>query len=214
MPECAGAILAGGLGSRMGHVDKSRLPVGGRAIVERLLAAFDGLFSEILIAAKDPGLFTDLVANAPTNSPIKTVPDLIDKRGSLTGLHAVLSQAKASHCFVTACDAPFVSPRLIALMLSRLEPEDDVLIPRKPDGYLEPLCAVYSKRCLPYIQAQLAVDRFKIVDFFSRVRVREIAPEDVLTADPELISFFNVNTPGDLELAQVMERPGPAPRGK
>lgn len=201
MPECAAAILAGGLGSRLGHVDKARLEVGGQPILERLLAVCQGLFSEILVAGRDPERFVGLA--------VRAVPDLTGKRGSLAGIQAALAHARAPHCFVVACDAPFVSRKLVQLLLSRLEPGDDVLIPRKPDGYLEPLCAIYSRRCLPHIEERLAQDRFKIVEFFPKVRVREIPPEEVLAADPELVSFFNVNTPGDLEEARRLAAPAP-----
>jgi molybdopterin-guanine dinucleotide biosynthesis protein A len=78
-----------------------------------------------------------------------------------------------------------------------------VVIPRTEVG-IEPLCAVYSRRCLQTVQGALEQNNLKIRSFFSRVRVKEI-PETVLRKmDPGLVSFFNINTPDDLEQANRM----------
>ncbi len=212
--ECAGAILAGGLGSRMGYVDKSRLRVGGREILSRILAAYRGIFDEVLISARDPAPLTDFLAGQDFGGPglgvqPRMVPDLAQARGSLAGLHAVLAQARAPHCFVAACDAPFVQPGLIRLLRERLREEDDALVPRRPDGYLEPLCAIYSRRCLPVIEERLAQGRFRVSGLLPLVRSRELPPEDVLAADPGQISFFNVNTPEQFAQAEAMDHDRP-----
>ena len=90
------------------------------------------------------------------------------------------------------------------LLLAEARPEDDVVIPLKEDGYREPLCAVYSKRCLPFIEEQLRRDDFKIIRFFDRVRVREVPIARLLPGDPDQVSFFNVNTPDDLRQAELL----------
>jgi molybdopterin-guanine dinucleotide biosynthesis protein A len=43
-------------------------------------------------------------------------------------------------------------------------------------------------------------DNLKIIDFFHRVKKREVPTEEILPFDPKLASFLNVNTPEDLAL--------------
>jgi molybdopterin-guanine dinucleotide biosynthesis protein A len=61
------------------------------------------------------------------------------------------------------------------------------------------LHAIYSKSCLEPIDRLLARGGFKIIDFFSEVRVRYVEEHEVDIFDPQHLSFFNVNTPSDLE---------------
>ena len=192
--EIAGVILAGGLGTRMGHVKKAFMKIGGRTILDRLLAVYRPIFHEIALSARDPEDFRDY--------DLPVAVDRFPARSSLTGIHAGLDAVQADHAFFTACDAPFLQPALVRALLAHVNPEDDVVLPRKADGYREPLCAVYSKRCLPHIEAQLRVDDFKIIHFFNQVRVREIPVEQLAPHDPDLLSFLNVNTPDELARAE------------
>ncbi|MDD3313193.1 molybdenum cofactor guanylyltransferase [Pseudodesulfovibrio sp.] len=191
--DIAGVILAGGLGTRMGHVKKAFLEIGGRTILDRLLAVYRPIFAEIVIAARDPGDFRE------TGLPVAV--DRFEARSSLTGIHAGLSAIRAPHGFFAACDAPFLRPALVRALLAEVRPDDDVVLPLKQDGFREPLCAAYSRRCLPHIEAQLARDDFKIIRFFDHVRVREVPVERLLPADPALLSFLNVNRPEELARA-------------
>jgi len=192
--DIAGVILAGGLGTRMGHVKKAFLEVGGRTVLDRLLAVYRPLFTEIVIAARQAADF------APYGFPV--AEDRFEARSSLTGIHAGLDAMKASHGFFAACDDPFLRPGLVKLLLAEATPEADVVIPLKEDGYREPLCAVYSRRCLPFIEAQLRADNFRIIEFFEHVTVKEVPISRLLPGDPDQVSFFNVNTPDDLRQAE------------
>jgi molybdopterin-guanine dinucleotide biosynthesis protein A len=68
----------------------------------------------------------------------------------------------------------------------------------------EPLCAIYSKRCIKPIERQLKNEDTKIVNFFPKVRVKEIPERELRSADPHLVSFFNINTPKDLAGSKKM----------
>lgn len=194
---CSGVVLAGGLNSRMGGENKALLSVGDQCILDRLMAAFEGIFRQVLLV---------------TNSPLSFLPwdvtmvgDLFPIRSSLTGIHAGLFHASSGHVFATACDTPFLKKELISLLLEELEPKWDVVIPATEEG-LQPLCAVYSKRCLRPIERQLAEGNAKIIDFFSQVRVKEVPEERLRQVDPQLLSFFNVNTPEALVRAEEICR--------
>lgn len=189
-------ILAGGLGTRMGHVKKAFLDMGGKPIIQRLLDELAPAFGEVVISCRDSEDFADY--------PATLAPDRFEARSSLTGIHAGLSAMRSTHAFICACDAPFVRRNLAEALMREARPEDDVVIPRKSDGYMEPLCAVYSKRCLAPVSEQLSRNDFKIIRFFDQVRVRTVDAETLRKADPELVSFMNVNTPEELAASRKL----------
>jgi len=194
--DCSAAILAGGAATRMGGAVKPLLEVAGATILERLLDSLDGRFAEILVVAKEPGPFA--AAKQLSRRSWRLALDRRPARSSLTGIHAALSASASAHVFITAGDTPLLAPALLEALLAHLRPEDDVVLPLKPDGYFEPLCAIYSRRCLPFIEAQLAAGDYKIIRFFDQVRVNPLPVAQLLAADPDLVSFQNANTPDEL----------------
>jgi molybdopterin-guanine dinucleotide biosynthesis protein A len=193
--DCCAVILAGGLNSRMGGHNKAFLKVGDKTILERLLETIAPLFDEILLVTRQPERYSDL--------PLRVVTDIYPARSSLTGIHAGLKQAVAQFAFVLPCDAPFIKPDLVRFILNELQPSLDVIVPVIGHHY-EPLCAIYSKRCLPHIESQLDHDDFAIINFFDRINLKTIPAQRIQTADTDMISFFNVNTPEALQKSQDM----------
>ena len=89
---------------------------------------------------------------------------------------------------------------LVKVIVQHVDACADVVIPRTGVG-IEPLCAVYSRRCLQTVQNALEQNDLKIRNIFSKLSVKEV-PETLLRKmDPGLVSFFNINTPDDLEKA-------------
>ncbi len=212
-PACGAAILAGGAATRMGGIQKGLLEVAGRPLLDHALATLSPFFEDIMVVCRDPEPLRAYLSGL--SGKVRAVGDSFEARSSLTGIHAALAGARAPHVFVMACDTPLLRPALLSALLAHLRPEDDVVLPRKPDGYFEPLCAVYSTRCLPHIAEQLGRGDCKIIRFFDKVRVHPLPVEELLRADPDLISFQNANTPEDLrklrETAQALLRPQEGP---
>src|SRR5919107_254273 len=85
----------------------------------------------------------------------------------------------------------------------------DVLVPLIPGesrqrGYglvFQTLHAIYSKRCLPFIEKRISEGRKQVVGFFDDVRVRTLHVDEITRWDPDLWSFFNANTPETLLVA-------------
>jgi molybdenum cofactor guanylyltransferase len=203
--SCAGAILAGGRGSRFHGRNKALLRVGDETILDRTERLFRSFFEEIILVTNDPLAYLD--------RDLVLASDVYDYRSSLTGIHAGLSVADAPHLFVAACDAPFLKPEVVAAVLDHLEPRHDVVIPATRAG-LEPLCAIYSRRCLKRMARHVEERKVKIQWVFGDMQVRKV-PESVLAGlDPELDSFMNVNTPEDLEKARrLCAESEPRPEG-
>lgn len=57
------------------------------------------------------------------------------------------------------------------------------------------------------MEALILEGNLKIIDFFHRVKKREVPTEEILPLDPQLLSFLNLNTPDDL--ARIRQLAGP-----
>jgi molybdopterin-guanine dinucleotide biosynthesis protein A len=185
-----GAVLAGGGSTRMGR-NKALLELGGMRLIERVIRAIRPLFAEVAIVANDPEPYADL--------KVPVWPDRIAGKATLGGICTAVSRSAFPQAFCIACDMPFPSAAMITF-LRDLAPGWDVVVPHTADGY-HPVHAVYSKTCIPHMEAMIAADRLKIDRLFPAVRLRAVEEPELRVIDPTLRCFVNVNTPADLETA-------------
>lgn len=198
-----GIILAGGESRRMGGVTKALLPFAGTTIIERVAGALKQVFSRVIVIANSPDLYGFL------NLPI--FPDIRRGCGSLGGLHAGLNHCRGGYGFLVACDMPFLDSRAIRLLAARID-DHDVVVPRIR-GHLEPLHAVYSVRCIPYIESLLDQGDLKIINLFPELNVLEVPETDLRVFHEDLRFVMNLNTLEELEEARrlsLMDYPHPA----
>ncbi|MBC7963632.1 MAG: molybdenum cofactor guanylyltransferase [Steroidobacteraceae bacterium] len=167
--------------------NKALLPFQGGRFIEAIYRQFSDLFPEVLLVTNNPEQYDFL--------PCCKVADLFPGLGALAGLQAGLQHAATRHIFVAACDMPWLNSTLIR-RLAALRHDSDVVIPQGEKG-LEPLHALYGKRCLKPMEEALTADRRRIVSFFPQVRVQQLPQEQVAAIDPAFDSFRNVNTPAD-----------------
>ena len=193
--ECTGIILAGGKNSRLPGKKKAFHRIGKTMILETIQNIFSQLFEEVIIVVNDPQAFAGW--------DMTVVTDIIPARCALAGLHAGLFYASYPFSYVTACDTPFMSPKVIEYLIQQAGPGIDVVIPRTNEGW-EALSAVYSKNCIPAIEKTLARNIFMIKKFYKKNKVREVPVKKLKMLDPEMRFVFNVNTPEDLEKAKQM----------
>ena len=187
------AIIAGGASSRMGR-DKAFLQLGGKTLIERVIAASADLGqSETILIANKPDDYRHL--------GFATYPDILPGKGSLGGIYTALTRAANPAALVLACDMPFIKTALLRFMLAQLDDTTDIVVPRV-DGYPQGMLAIYRKTCLPPIRAQLAANRLKIIRFYDQMRVRYLDEADYARCDAEGNSFTNLNTPAELERAR------------
>ena len=185
------AVQAGGRSSRMGS-DKALLRLDGIPLIERLLQRVSGLGEEILITTNRPQDYQYL--------GLRMASDPEPGAGALHGLRTALEAARGQTVLVLACDMPFVSRPLLEHML-QLSEAADLVVPRRGGEY-EPLHAVYSKGCLPALEAALQQGERRMISFFPSLNLHTVDQEEIDRLDPEGLSFFNVNTPEDLRKAE------------
>ena len=193
--SCSGVILAGGLSSRFQGRNKAFFQLNGRRLIDPIIEIFQKYFDDILIITNTPRQYLQYDATLAS--------DIFPVRSSLTGIHAGLVFARNPYVFVTACDTPFIREEMLELVISRIRPGLDAVMPETPKG-TEPLFAAYAKSSLPVVENSLRQERFKIKRVFKKMRVASIPVKQVLEADPLLRSFFNINTEADMERAGQM----------
>ncbi|MEZ4768204.1 MAG: molybdenum cofactor guanylyltransferase [Caldilineales bacterium] len=187
-------VLAGGDSRRMG-TNKALLELpSGETLIERVLNTLRPLSDDLLIVSNTPDLYAHLDA--------RQVSDEFAGAGPLAGLHAGLHAARHDWTFAVACDMPLVDHRLVRFMAVLTEGYD-AIVPWV-DGELEPLHALYNKRCLPAITGHLEAGHRRMIAFLGDVRVRRVEANEIALFDPEGRSFFNANTPEDWQRLQEL----------
>ncbi len=189
-------ILAGGKSSRLGQ-NKALQAIAGKSLIQWAVDRLATLSTEIVIATAHGEAI-------PCSSVVrvKTVADVYPGKGSLVGIYSGLIASSSSRALVVACDTPFLSEGLLQYM-TEISPTFDVVVPRIRDK-VEPLCAVYSKYCVPFIHELLKQNELRIIELFPMVKVRYIEEDEIDSFDPEHLSFFNINTQADLERARKL----------
>jgi molybdopterin-guanine dinucleotide biosynthesis protein A len=188
MQEMTGVILAGGKNVRMG-TNKALLNIGEKRLIDRTVDILKDIFAEVIIVTSNPLEYTYLEATIVT--------DIFPDRGALGGLYTGLFFARSEYAFVTACDMPFLNRSFIEYMKENTKGYD-IIVPNPPDG-LQPLCAVYSRICLPSIKNLIERNKLQIKGFYPGRKILEIGPQILGRFDPEGAMFTNLNTPEDLE---------------
>jgi molybdenum cofactor guanylyltransferase len=198
--QTSAIILAGGRGERLAGQDKAAILLDGETLLERVYRRVAALADEVVIVLRpDQELAPPLVA--ATQSAV-IVHDLPGHTGVLAGMAAGLEAAKHEWSLLVACDMPFVQASLVRYMWS-LREGWDIVVPRLEVG-LEPLHALYHRRCLSSIHDALAQGRRRVIGFYEPLRVRYVDEDEIARYDPRRLSFFNINTPEDLIRAREL----------
>ena len=192
-------ILAGGQSRRLGR-DKAVEPFDGEPLIRRVIRRATEAVSarHVVVVVAD----TDRAAALPLDADHETAVDVFPDCGSLGGIYTGLNASATEWSLVTACDMPFLSAPLLS-HLAGLRDGVDAVVP-VVDGRPEPTHALYRRRCLPAIEARLRAGQLKISGFFDDVAVRYVSEDVIRSLDPELLSFFNINRPEDLERAKEL----------
>ena len=194
---CTGVILAGGENARFSGEQKTLMKIGGIRILDRIFTVMNVVFDDVILVTNTPEQYLEWDATIVT--------DLLPVKSSLTGIHTGLFYARTEYAFFTAGDTPFLKKEMVAAVVDGISPGVDIVMPESESGR-EPLCAVYARNCLEPARTSIENGRFKIMRTFRKKNTRVISAKTARRADPRLLSFFNVNTPADLQRARIIAR--------
>lgn len=186
--RASAVILAGGRSSRMGGSDKAFLRIDGRPIIERTISVLGKIFDDLVVVTHSPERYGAFVG-------VQITSDVFPGQGPLAGLHAGLRSARHTHCFVVACDMPFLRSEPIVYLSSLVE-EYEAVVPCW-DGDVEPLHAFYARRLMPVAERLLVEGKSALRDLLKLVRVRYVSEAELIKIPGAEETFRNVNTPAD-----------------
>lgn len=188
--KVGGIILAGGKSTRF-QGNKALVEVDSLRLIDRVVKVLQQVVDQLLIVTNSPEEYAGL--------GLPMTGDLIPGKGPLGGIHSGLVASPCEMNYVTACDMPFITPELVRYLIEVTRPKDDVVVP-VVRGYPEPLSAVYSRRCIPFIEKSLIEEHLQIKYFYRFVSVHYLNEEEIAPLIEEN-TFFNINTRDDLKKA-------------
>jgi molybdopterin-guanine dinucleotide biosynthesis protein A len=181
-------ILAGGQSSRMGR-DKAWVEFEGQPLINRALDTVRGSgIAEIFISGR-----------AGTDYSILRCPVLLDPEagfGPLAGIERALDTTEAPLLLVLAVDLPRMTAGFLQTLTSHCKPLTGVI--PKLGGRLEPLAAVYPKRCR-FIARDCLVKRRLAARDFADACLRERAVRTFVVPSADQSCFNNWNSPSDID---------------
>lgn len=185
MTSVSGIVLAGGLGRRMGGVDKGLQPLRGRPMVEHVLERLRPQVAEVLINANQN-------ADAYGRYGHRVVGDEVSGfAGPLAGLHAGMKVARHPLVVTVPCDSPFLPADLVSRLSSRMGASD--LAVAKTGDQAHPVFAMVRREVLQNLEAFLLGGGRKIDAWYASLRFVEVAFDD----EPD--AFRNINTLEELK---------------
>ncbi|MFZ1982961.1 MAG: NTP transferase domain-containing protein [Desulfatitalea sp.] len=149
--------------------------------LERLIAIVAPLLDEILLVTTDPA--------AVLAQDALIVRDHFDPPGILSAIHAGLFAARHGHALVAGCGLAWPSRPVIELLLEAVEPRWDGVLLACSQG-VQPLPAVYAKRCVKLLARQLAEGRSEVDGFLRQIHRHTIEERVVRQCDPGWTPVF------------------------
>ena len=199
-PRIAGVVLAGGLSRRMGGGDKALKLLGGRTILDRVIARAAPQVGPLALNANgDPGRFA--------GTGLAVVPDSVEGfPGPLAGVLAGLEWARergSTHVASFACDAPFLPDDLVSRLWRAIEENGAEIASARSDGREHPVFALWPVALADALRTAVVEEGVRKVDVWTaRYRLAH-AGFSTAPVDP----FFNVNRPEDIEAAEAALNP-------
>lgn len=194
-----GLILAGGRGSRMGHVDKGLQRFRNSTMVAHVLRRLAPQVKRVAINANQ-----NLDAYGVFGAPVWP-DDLAGFEGPLAGLETGLRRCTTDFLVTVPCDSPFLPSDLVARLHEALvcgyadlalaeteEAGDDGVLRIQP----QPVFALMKTELLPVLSAYLELGGRRMDGWYKDIKVARVRFGD---AD----AFRNINTLGDLQKYEV-----------
>lgn len=180
-----GVVLAGGRSQRFGGVDKTRLPLGGRTLLQRAIDALAPVSATCLVVGRAPA------------AGATVVPDRYPGAGPLGGVLTALEAIDSSHALILAADLPFISGSLLR-DVQREGADAAAAVVQHPDGRLA-LCLSVRRDCAPAVHEMWSRGARRMRDLENLVPCRRV----VVDATAAHGALWNVNDP--LTYARALE---------
>lgn len=181
-----GVVLAGGLGRRMGGVDKGLQLLRGQPMVAHVLERLAPQVNGLLINANQNA---DAYAALGEPYGAHVIPDLIGGyAGPLAGLQAGLAAARTPLVVTVPCDSPFLPRDLVGRLLVALNANLAQVAVAKTGAQPHPVFVLVRADVRDNLEAFLAGGGRKIDAWYAALAIVEVPFDD------EAAAFENINT--------------------
>lgn len=193
-------VLAGGLSSRFGQ-DKCMKELCGKPLITRVLDRVAGLGNELIVVVS-----SEVQRNKLPRAIHARAKVVVDKNGDhspLVGALTGFENAQSDLALLLPCDAALVSADITSLLLD-LCVNRNAVIPRWPDGKVEPLQAAYNAKCAAKAaEAALEEGKRDMLGMISHLqRICYVSTLVLQQYDSRLDTFLNINTLQDWKKAE------------
>lgn len=181
----------------------------GKPLILHLLERLAPSFSRVIIVVHEEHQKIELTGLVGSGALI--VHDMVEARSPLAGIYTAAREFSWGLFAVAPVDAPFLRPSAYERMLA-LSNDHDAVVPLWPNGYLEPLIAVYrAEKVLEAAPTLFARGVHRAQALLETVRSALVPVGEVF--DSPAIETFNVNTHHDLQRAEeICSGRGAAPQ--
>jgi len=192
-----GLVLAGGLARRMGGGDKTRIRIGSRTILERVLDRFRPQCRNVILNANgDPTRFADTRLTVVADS----VPDFAGPlAGILAGLDWAATQASNIEYLASVPgDCPFLPRDLVARLHEARTAGQQPLACARSGDWRHPVAGLWPVSLREDLRVALSQEGLHKIEIWTGRHGVAMAQWPTEPIDP----FFNVNTPEDVAEAE------------
>ncbi|MCS7112484.1 MAG: molybdenum cofactor guanylyltransferase [Nitrososphaerota archaeon] len=204
MADLSSIILAGGSSRRFGR-SKALVEILGKPMLGYVYDAASSISDEVLIVVSRD---IDLSPIERIASGARIVVEDYEASGPLRAALEGWRNVRGGNSILLSCDIPLVSPELLSILSETMGSTFDAVIPRWPNGFIEPLYAAYKVK--PAIEAavkalELGENRF--IDMIQKIKRKiyfsTVVVENILGSTD---TFLNVNSIEDLRRAEGILR--------
>lgn len=195
------AILAGGLAKRIGGVYKPLVNLCGKPLLQIIIERLENVADRIVIVVHT-GDQERLVSSLLHGymKEVRIVRDVFDVFSPLVGLYTAATYVSSSSYIIIPADAPFIKAETLQAIFELLDDSIDAVIPKWPNGYIEPLVAVYRKNAILNALKDKGFYN-KPVSWLLELLNTKYVDVNKISVNPP-IEFFNLNTYEDLAKAE------------
>jgi molybdopterin-guanine dinucleotide biosynthesis protein A len=198
-----GVLIAGGRSARMGGREKAMLEIGGKPLLQHVLARLRPQVGRIIINANgEPSRFHGYC--------LPVVADTLgDHEGPLAGLFAALQWSQretpeARFVATVSADTPFIPPDLIERLEAGLREKGARSAIASSQGERHPVIGLWDLALAADVERALH-QGMRAMHRFAGAEASAVVDFPLLKAGEALVDpFFNVNTPADLETARAL----------
>jgi molybdopterin-guanine dinucleotide biosynthesis protein A len=184
--------------------DKGTMLLDNKVLIRHVFDAINSLVDEVIIVTNSQERVDEYAKFLPKT--VKFAIDTQQTQNPLNGAITGFETAKGKYTLLLPYDTPFINKELAKFLLE-LSIGKIAAVPRTPDNEIEPLCSVYQTKSVLETAKQIATEE-TTVDLYVLVEklrgVRYISMAVIKQIDPELHSFFSINTPLDFKRATIM----------